>query len=349
MSNSVILYENGFSLAFHTRNNITPSACVSLLTEQHNDGFFVLQEKIIAPPDLLETVAGLSAHNLFPDRCNPPLVLAGHPDLPLQYSALVARTDQNNSRIQKNSHSMQVCSDGMNCLFSAPLYSGPERTERAMFSAFEAMRAILSANRMDASDLVRTWLYMDDCLAGYEYLNLARERFFREISLPEGYFYPASTGIEGQVLGNRPMSLEFCAFSGDNLSIQRLVSPLQDEPTAYGKLFSRAMMVRFPGNKLLFISGTAAIDRSGASVFKGDVKRQLGFTLEIISAILKEAGGDLSSVAQAIVYLKKNADLAICLSILSEEGFPNDRALFQVNTSVCREELLCEIEVTAII
>ena len=88
MSNSVILYENGFSLAFHTRNNITPSACVSLLTEQHNDGFFVLQEKIIAPPDLLETVAGLSAHNLFPDRCNPPLVLAGHPDLPLQYSAL---------------------------------------------------------------------------------------------------------------------------------------------------------------------------------------------------------------------------------------------------------------------
>jgi enamine deaminase RidA (YjgF/YER057c/UK114 family) len=202
---------------------------------------------------------------------------------------------------------------------------------------------------MKESAIVRTWLFMRDILNDYEELNNAREKFFAKWHTAANHFLPASTGIQNRIAGNEILAFEFCAFSGDNVALRQMPSPLQDEPTSYGKLFSRALVVEFPRSKLLFISGTAAIDKAGSSVYIGNFESQMAFTLEIVSAILSQGNGSFSNVTQAIVYLKRRKDMDSCLRILDEVGFPRDRALFQVGVDICRDNLLCEIEATAVV
>ncbi|KIE17563.1 hypothetical protein DS62_02345 [Smithella sp. SC_K08D17] len=109
------------------------------------------------------------------------------------------------------------------------------------------------------------------------------------------------------------------------------------------------MIVEFPKSKLLYISGTASIDKTGISVYPGDLKSQMEFTLERKSAILKQEGCDYSNIAQAIIYLKRSEDMRSCIAMLDKMGFPRDRALFQLGVDICRDNLLCEIEATAVI
>ncbi len=180
-------------------------------------------------------------------------------------------------------------------------------------------------------------------------LNTAREQYFAKWYGAANHFMPASTGIQGRIIGKEALAIEFCSFSGGNTTIKQISSPLQNEPTDYGKLFSRAVSVRFPNSKLLLISGTAAIDQAGSSVYMGNFESQMAFTLKIISAILSQENGSFSNVAQAIVYLKRSEDMRSCLRILDEHGFPCDKVLYQLDVDVCRENLLCEIEVTAVI
>jgi enamine deaminase RidA (YjgF/YER057c/UK114 family) len=349
MTNKALLQEDSFSLSFYTINDLNLQDAYSMLSESIADDGYVLQERIIVPPHLVNAAVGFSAYSLAPQRCNLPLVLIGHSDLPAQYASVVVRAEKEKSRIEKNERAIKVSTEGINLLYSAPIHSAYDRSEQSMSLAFSSMRDILVSNQMRESEITRTWLFMKDILGDYELLNKAREAFFRESSFPAGYFYPASTGIEGHIIDGKPLSIEFCAFSGENLSVKRQPSPLQNEPTAYGKLFSRAMTVQFPRNHLIFISGTAAIDKTGVSVFKGDVEQQMKFTLKVLSAILKQVKGDFSHIVQAIVYLKRSADLDTCRSILREAAFPCARALFQLDTSVCRDDLLCEIEATAVI
>jgi len=73
------------------------------------------------------------------------------------------------------------------------------------------------------------------------------------------------------------------------------------------------------------------------------------FTIEALSAILRGAGGDFTSVVQAIIYLKRSRDMDSCIRILDEAEFPRARALFHMDVDICRDDLLCEIEVTAIL
>jgi enamine deaminase RidA (YjgF/YER057c/UK114 family) len=113
-------------------------------------------------------------------------------------------------------------------------------------------------------------------------------------------------------------------------------------------LFSRAVVVRFPKNTLLFISGTASINKTGESVYIGDFERQMAFILEVVSAILHQVNGNFSNVAQAIIYLKRSKDLVSCRRLLDAAGFPCAKTMFQLDTPVCRDDLLCEMEVTAL-
>ena len=73
------------------------------------------------------------------------------------------------------------------------------------------------------------------------------------------------------------------------------------------------------------------------------------FVLEVVSGILHQVNGAFADVAQAILYLKRSKDLASCLRLLDEAEFPRARTMFQIDTPVCRDNLLCEMEVTAVI
>jgi enamine deaminase RidA (YjgF/YER057c/UK114 family) len=149
-------------------------------------------------------------------------------------------------------------------------------------------------------------------------------------------------GDAGYVLQEMIILPPYMVGQANNYSA-KTVAPLQNEPTDYGKLFSRAVAVGFPQSKLLLISGTAAIDKAGSSVYIGNFKSQMAFTLEVVSAILSQEKGSFSNVAQAIIYLKRSKDRESCLRILDGAGFPRARALFQLDVDICRDNLLCEI------
>ena len=313
------------------------------------DGAYVLQEKILVPPRLFSETSSFSAAALHPDACNPPLVLSGHPDLPARYSAFIVRPHSSRARAHKRQDSVKVSSNGLNLLFTAPLSSRQDRTASSFLTAFNTLGRALKDQAMGEADLARTWLYLDNILKDYESLNQARDAFFARWHKPGKHLIPASTGIEGRTPAGEPLILQACAFSGERLSIRQQASPLQDEATRYGKRFSRCVVVELPCHRLVYISGTASIDRTGASVYQGDFMRQLAFTLDVLLAILRETGGDFSHVAQSTVYLKHSKDFERSLGILHDAMFPTQRALFHLDTPVCRDDLLCEIELTAAI
>jgi len=350
MQPNLKLQEDGFCLEFYSISELVPlDKLPQLVKEIVGDKGYVLQERIIVPPQMIGQANNFSAKTIAPLRCNHPLIFIGHPDLPVQYASIIARPEKGKSMVEKSDTAIKVITAGINILYSAPIFSAQVKNGHSFIAAFDKISEVLHSFPMRESAIARTWLFMNNILKDYEKLNTAREQFFAKWYSAANHFMPASTGIQGHLVGNEALAVEFCAFSGDNIRIKQISSPLQDEPTAYGKLFSRAVAVGFPHCKLLLISGTAAIDKTGLSVYIGNFESQMTFTLEIVSAILSQENGSFSNVAQAIVYLKRSEDMDSCLRILDKAVFPRTRALFQLDVDVCRDNLLCEIEVTAVI
>jgi enamine deaminase RidA (YjgF/YER057c/UK114 family) len=345
----LLMQEDTFGLEFLTINNFDVDADKSYLADIIRDGY-ILQERIIVPPHLIAKAESCCALSINKSKANSPLIFIGHSDLPVQYSAVIARLKKSSAQIEKDDEAIKIIADGINLLFSAPIVCCSDATSHSFFASFEEISKILHAHQMRESAIARTWLFLKNILKDYESLNLARESFFAKWYSPSAnHFIPSSTGIQGHIKGDNILTMEFCAFSGRDISIRQILSPLQNEPTAYGKLFSRAVAVYLPHNELVLISGTAAIDKSGTSVHIGNFDLQMTFTLDVVKALLHEAGGTFSNIAQAIIYLKNYKDLSSCIRILDEAGFPRGKVLFLLDVDICRELLLFEIEVMAVI
>ena len=54
---------------------------------------------------------------------------------------------------------------------------------------------------------------------------------------------------------------------------------------------------------LLFIAGQGAVDEEGNFVGKGDIREQTRVTIDRVRRVVAEAGGDLSNVVTATVFL----------------------------------------------
>lgn len=346
MSEDLRVRGDAFHIEFHTQNHMTsperlPPSCAGAL----GDNDYVLQERIIVPSDMANMPGRYPSMTLTPDRCNPPLILKGHRDLPFQRAFVVARIEDATSKVDKSDNAIKITSGESTVLYGAPIFGRPG----SFLTAFKKISDVLKSFQMRESDMVRTWLFMNDILKDYGELNEAREKYFSQWHGPDGKFIPASTGIQSRTIGHNGLAIEFCAFSGKNISIRQISSPLQNEPTAYGKLFSRAVLVELIRSKLLFISGTAAIDKAGRSVYAGNFEKQLKFTLDVLMEILEQQNAGFSSIAQAIVYLKRGGDLKNGMNLLEKMDFPSEKSLFQIDVDVCRDDLLCEIEVTAVV
>ncbi len=344
-----IFADDALSFDFVTISELSEQDSRILLKECVGRGGYVLQERLLLPKPLAAEAQRFSVFDLEPEKCNAPLILLSDAGLPPQYSAFLVRPHDSRVKVNKRADSIKVESDGLNLFFSAPLSSREDRTTSSFTKAFDELSRALRGQAMIEANIARTWLYLDDILSDYGLLNEAREAFFAKWHHPEEHMIPASTGIEGHARAGEPLILQACAFFGERLSIRQQASPLQDEATRYGKLFSRCVVVELPRHRLVYISGTASIDRTGASVHQGDFDRQMVFTLDVLLAILRETGGDFSHVGQAAVYLKRGKDLEKSRKILNEAMFPTQRALFHLDTPVCRDDLLCEIELTAAI
>jgi enamine deaminase RidA (YjgF/YER057c/UK114 family) len=132
-------------------------------------------------------------------------------------------------------------------------------------------------------DVVRTWFYLEDILAWYPEFNRTRSALYQKLGLmpkisSSSGQLPASTGIGGAVSLESACVLDLLAVVRPSESrplVRYLSSPAQPEALTYGSAFSRGTLICHSDFNLIQVSGTAAIDEYGDSLYPGDVAAQM--------------------------------------------------------------------------
>jgi enamine deaminase RidA (YjgF/YER057c/UK114 family) len=221
-------------------------------------------------------------------------------------------------------------------------------------AAIDAASELLAREGFAFGDVARTWFYLRDILDWYGPFNAVRNAAFRRMRLmgPGGDGrIPASTGIEGRNARGGWCALDLLAVQarpGHGLVMRRLHNRKQNEATEYGSAFARAMEVPLGDARYLFVSGTASIDDQGATVHAGDFETQVRFTLEAVEALLEGAGARLRDVAQATAFLKNPCDARSFGRLVAHSGLAGVPLVTTV-ADVCRDDLLFEIDATAVV
>jgi enamine deaminase RidA (YjgF/YER057c/UK114 family) len=213
---------------------------------------------------------------------------------------------------------------------------------------FEHMEQALLEIGMEMTNVMRTWLFLDDILSWYGEFNGIRTDFFREKKLLNGLL-PASTGIGGRnPLGTAIVGGAWAVQATDgSVAVRAVPSPQQCSSLEYGSAFNRAVLIDIPAGRRLLISGTASIEPDGRSAHVGDLRKQIALTMEVAHAILASRGFNFSDVTRATAYFKKIQDAQVFDAWRQEqkvEPFP----FIVAQSTICRDELLFEIELDAI-
>lgn len=226
----------------------------------------------------------------------------------------------------------------------------------------QARRILDQANRIlneqgaTYSDVVRTWFYLKDILSWYADFNQARAAMYGEFGLlsQDGKpvrRLPSSTGIQGSVPSGAPAALDLLAVvgpSGSQPPVRHLSSPGQPEAFTYGSAFSRGTLIEEPEVSLVQVSGTAAIDKQGQSLYTNDVRAQIDSTFEKIELLLVQAGSTLADVSAASVFIKHPEHAQVYYERAAACGLQDIPAVVMV-ADVCREELLFEMDAEVVI
>ncbi|MEI7904947.1 MAG: hypothetical protein WCI43_06000 [Candidatus Firestonebacteria bacterium] len=212
---------------------------------------------------------------------------------------------------------------------------------------YENMLAALEQANMDFSHVARTWFYLDRLLEWYKEFNEARTGFMSGKGVFQR-FSPASTGIGACNPAGTFLSVSaFAVKPSEGEAVFKVVSPLQCEALKYKSAFSRAVEIHSGNLRRLLISGTASIAPDGASVHTGDVEKQIQKTMEVVKAILDSRGMGWENVARSIIYFKEEKHLPLFSKYCREAGIPELPGV-PAFTTVCRGELLFEIELDAV-
>jgi enamine deaminase RidA (YjgF/YER057c/UK114 family) len=214
--------------------------------------------------------------------------------------------------------------------------------------------AVLEKQGCSFRDVARTWFYLRDILDWYGPFNAVRNDTFRRLGLMgsngDGAI-PASTGIEGRNARGGWCTLDLLAARpqpGKPFEMERLRNRKQNEATEYGSAFARGMALTLGDCRYYFVSGTASIDDQGATVHVGDFDTQVEYTLTAVSALLERAGAALPDVRQATAFIKNPCDRRSFERIADRAGLSGVPMVTTV-ADVCREDLLFEIDATAVV
>jgi enamine deaminase RidA (YjgF/YER057c/UK114 family) len=215
-------------------------------------------------------------------------------------------------------------------------------------SLFDNIVEILAGQGMGFTHTFRTWLYLDNLLDWYDPFNAIRTDFFEEQGIFDA-MVPASTGIGAANPAGTAIIADLLAVRPkcEAVNISTVESPLQCSAMNYRSSFSRAVEVELPTHRTLYISGTASIDGEGRSVYLGDARRQIEYTVAVVDEILCSRGMDWGDISRGIAYFKNRDDVALFKTCCMEKGierFP----LSISHADVCRDDLLFELEVDAI-
>jgi len=203
--------------------------------------------------------------------------------------------------------------------------------------------------------VTRTWFYLSRILDWYEAFNRVRSEKYRTLRImpepgsPE-MLLPASTGISGENLHGAAAVLDLLAVvteNGADVSVRQMTNPRQMDAVRYGSAFSRGALIRASGLGTVQVSGTAAIDDQGRSLYPEDVRSQIACTLDTIEALLEPVGCGLREIVAATVFVKHPQDGPVFREMAVRRGLEPFPAVTVV-ADICRSELLFEIDAEAV-
>jgi enamine deaminase RidA (YjgF/YER057c/UK114 family) len=224
---------------------------------------------------------------------------------------------------------------------------------RAMLDRAEG---ILTRNNASYKDVVRTWFYLSEILDWYADFNKARSEKYGEFGIMPGpgdarLLLPASTGIGALVPSGSAASMDLVAVvrSDDTtLPVRKLTNRGQLDAFRYGAAFSRGAVIEEKDVKLIEVSGTAAIDGHGVSLYPGDIRSQINCTLDKIEALLGQEEARLEDICAATVFIKRPEYAEAFRQVAADRGLADLPAVCVV-ADVCREELLFEMDAEAVV
>lgn len=217
---------------------------------------------------------------------------------------------------------------------------------------FSSLASSLATHTMTIrNNTVRTWIYVRDIDNHYAGMVKARREYFETIGLTSKTRYIASTGIEGKNADSR--SLVYAdALSIGGLREEQMVrmEALRNlsSTIAYGVTFERGMRVRFGDRSHLYLSGTASIDKTGATLYPRDVRKQTERTFDNIEALLEPQGATMENIQYLTLYLRNPKQYPFIQDILAER-LPETTPVMAVQAPVCRPGWLFEVDGLGII
>jgi len=221
---------------------------------------------------------------------------------------------------------------------------------------FERAERILRENGASYKDVARTWLYISKILEWYPDFNKARSEKYGEFGIMPGpgdtkLLLPASTGIGADTPSGAAASMDLLAVvESDAIPSPaiKLSNMKQLDAFRYGAAFSRGAVIREDDVKIIHISGTAAIDEHGVSLYPGDIRSQINCTFDRIETLLDQEGAGLRDIASATVFVKSPEHAPLFWKKAADRGLTDFPAVCIV-ADVCREELLFEIDAEAVV
>ena len=164
-------------------------------------------------------------------------------------------------------------------------------------------------------------------------------------------YLPASTGIRGEVHSGVVATMDLFAIIGEpafHPKVTQLTNRSQLDAFRYGAAFSRGTLIKGSAGSLFQLSGTAAIDERGKSLFIGDIRGQITCTLNKVEALMAQVGAGLRDICAATVFVKRPEYVTIFHEITAERRLADLPAVYVV-ADICRDELLFEIDAEAVI
>jgi len=222
------------------------------------------------------------------------------------------------------------------------------RADQAQETFVNLQTALIGVG-MGMKDLARTWFFLDDILSWYDDFNRVRNDCFARSELRPGSV-PASTGVSGVNPAKAALMASAWAIQPHDPStriVEVVPSPRQCPAPAYGSAFSRAVELHLDGLAHLLVSGTASIEPNGRTTHVGDVRAQIGLTMQVVEAILESRGMSFADTSRATAYFKRADDAPVFDEWLSRHGL-SALPVVRACCNICRDDLLFELELDAI-
>ena len=210
---------------------------------------------------------------------------------------------------------------------------------------------ILRQHGVSFRNVARTWFYLSDILDWYGDFNEVRSGKYEESGImPNSHdtrlLLPASTGVRGDNPRRTACVLDLIAVTGPAQSrplVKQMNNWRQKDAFRYGSAFSRGALIREADVSLVEVSGTAAIDEDGTSLYPDDIRGQIECTFNNVEALISQEGARLEDICAATVFVKRPEDAELYWEMASARGLGEFPGVCVV-ADVCRDELLVEID-----